>query len=111
MRSQPLLNKGLKGFLALSIRRANEMVRKLTAWSKRGTFVLGSSFWSFSSKVLSGTPKSLFSTTETTCFQPVPPLIIASMILQTKIAHFVSTGEKEEPLIGQMDVIEVNVEL
>lgn len=66
MRSQPLLIEGLKGLLALSIRIANEMVRKLTAWSKRGTLVLGSSFWSFSSKVLSGTPKSLFSTTETT---------------------------------------------
>lgn len=90
------------------------MVIQLTAWSKRGTLVLGSSFWSFSSKVLSGTPKSFFSTTETTCFQSVPPLIIASMILpalQTKIAHFVSTGEKEEQLIGQVDVIEVNVEL
>lgn len=99
MRSQPLLIEGLKGLLALSIRIANEMVRKLTAWSKRGTLVLGSSFWSFSSKVLSGTPKSLFSTTETTCFQFVPPLITVSLILpalQTKIAHFVSTGEKEE---------------
>lgn len=40
--------------------------RELTACSSRGTLVLGSSFWSFSSRVLSGTPKSLFSATETT---------------------------------------------
>lgn len=60
--------------------------------------MLGSSFWSFSSRVLSGTPKSFFSTIET-CFKSVPLLIQVSGILpalQTKIAHFISSGEKEK---------------
>lgn len=72
--------------------------------------MLGSSFWSFSSRVLSGTPKSLFSTTET-CFKSIPLLTQVSGILpalQTKIAHFISSGE-EEQVIGQIYTIDVKV--
>lgn len=73
--------------------------------------MLGSSFWSFSSRVLSGTPKSFFSTIET-YFKSVPLLIQVSGILpalQTKIAHFLSSGEKKEQVIGQMYTTDVRV--
>lgn len=95
MRSQPFL---ITGFLTLRIRGASETRRELTDWSNRGTLVLGSSFWSFSSRVLSGTPKSLFSTTETTCYKSVSPLIQMSRLypmLQTKRAHFINVGTEE----------------
>lgn len=61
--------------LTLRSRGVNETSRELTAWSSRGTLVLGSSFWSFSNRVLSGTPKSLFSTIETRVCKPIWALI------------------------------------